>query len=193
MAQGYSPLVISAVVWLADRGVDISLVQFQPYKRPTGEVLVTFSTLFPLPDLERSIIIPGDSGTEVSTGKLPFVEWTTEDLVKLGQIANLTTRSTLDLCSEQPAVPVSLTQIVDATGVARPAATAQLAGLTQTVKRRLERRNWPFTAQWDVDGTGQAFYVISEEAAKRWREAVVELDTEQSDAVVDSGPNGSGL
>jgi hypothetical protein len=94
VAQGYSPLVIWAVVWLANRGVDISLVRFQPYKRSSGEVLVTFSTLFPLPDLERSLISPGDAGGEVPTVKLPSVEWTTDELVRLGQIANLATRST---------------------------------------------------------------------------------------------------
>ena len=191
VAQGYSPLVISAVVWLADRGVDISLVRFQPYKRSTGEVLITFSTLFPLVDLERSIISPGEAAAEVPTDKLPFVDWTTEDLVKLGQIANLTTRSTLDLCSDQPGVPVSLTQVVDAAGVTRPVARAQLAGLTQIVKRRFERRNWPFAFKWDVDGSGQQFYVITEEIATRWHEAAIALDTEQSDAAVDSGSNSS--
>jgi hypothetical protein len=191
VAQGYSPLVISTVVWLADRGVDISLVQFQPYKRSTGEVLVTFSTLFPLPDLERSLISPGEAAAEVPTNKLPFVEWTTEDLVKLGQIANLTTRSTLDLCSEQPGVPVSLTRVVDAASVTRFAARAQLAGLTQIVKRRFGRRNWPFTVEWDVDGSGQQFYVITGEVATRWHAAAIELDTEQSEVVDDALSDGS--
>ena len=186
VAQGFSPLVISAVVWLADRGVDISLVSFQPYKRASGEVLVTFSTLFPLPDLERSLISPGEAAAEVSTSKLPSVEWSTEDLVRLGQIANLTTRSTLDLCSEQPGIPVSLTQIVSAAGVTRYEARAQLAGLTIVVKGRFGRRNWPFSVKWDVDGSGQAFYVIADDVAKRWHEAVVELDGEQSDADVAS-------
>jgi hypothetical protein len=51
------------------------------------------------------------------------------------------------------------------------------------VKGRFGRRNWPFSAMWDVDGSGQAFYMIGDEVAKRWHEAVVELDAEQSDTV----------
>jgi hypothetical protein len=57
IAQGFPPVVISAVVWLADRGVDVTLVRFQPYQQPDGRVFVTFSQLFPLADLE--LVGPG--------------------------------------------------------------------------------------------------------------------------------------
>lgn len=189
VAQGFSPLVISAVVWLADRGVDMSLVRFQPYKRATGEVLITFSKLFPLADLERSIISPGEAAAVVSTDKLPVVEWSIRDLVTLGRMANVTTRTILDLCSEQPGRPVSLTSVVDAAGVPRTAARGQLAGLTQVVKRRLGRRNWPFKVEWAADGTSQAFYVITGQVATLWHDAVIQLDAEQSD--VAGAPKGA--
>jgi len=43
----------------------------------------TFARLFPLPELP--IVIPGTRIAEVPTNALPSVEWTTADLVALGQ------------------------------------------------------------------------------------------------------------
>jgi hypothetical protein len=117
---------------------------------------------------------------------LPSIEWSTADLIALGRVANATTRTTLDLCSEQPGSYISLTEIVDAAGVSRPAARAQLAGLTMVVKRRFGRRNWPFTVRWAADGSQQASYVMAEEIARRWQEAAIQLDIEQSDLASDS-------
>ncbi len=185
IAQGFPPVVISSVVWLANRGVDIALVRFQPYQHSNGQVFVTFSQLFPLPDLEKELVAPGTPLVEVPTDRLPSVEWTTADLVALGRVANVTTRTILDVCSEKPGEYVSLTEIVDAAGVSRPAARGQLAGLTMVGKRRFGRRNWPFTVKWAVDGSPQAFYTMTEETARRWNEAAIQLDAEQSDATSD--------
>ena len=113
------------------------------------------------------------------------MEWTTADLVALGQIANLTTRTTLDLCAERPETAISLTEIVESAGVSRPAGRAQLAGLTMVVKSRFGRRNWPFAQRWAADGTPQAFYAMSAATAASWREAAIQLDAEQSDTSVD--------
>lgn len=182
IAQGFSPVVISSVIWLAKRGVDVSLVRFQPYQHASGQVFVTFSRLFPLPDIEKSIVAPGTPTSEISTEKLPRVEWTSADLVALGRVANATTRTALDLCAEKPDEYVSLTEVVDAAGVTRPEARGQLAGLTMVTKRRFGRRNWPFTVGWGIDGTQTAFYTMSAITAELWRVAAVQLDLEQSDA-----------
>jgi hypothetical protein len=80
---------------------------------------------------------------------------------------------------------VSLTEIVEAADVSRPAARGQLAGLSMVGKRRFGRRNWPFAAKWDVDGSAQAFYAMTEETAHRWHEAAIQLDAEQSDTPSD--------
>jgi len=188
VAQGFTPIVMSSVVWLADRGVDLSLVRFQPYQLVSGQVFVTFSQLYPLPDLEKSMIEPGTPVTDVSTEKLPTVEWSVADLVALGRVANTITRTTLDLCADHPTEPVSLTDIVKAAGLSREVARGHLAGLTMVTKHRFGRRNWPFALEWAADGTQQAFYKMSAETAARWREAVVQLDAEQSD-VADAGTN----
>src|SRR5262249_15961242 len=140
---------------------------------------VTFSQLFPLLDLEKSLVGPASPAAEVPTNKLPHVEWTIADLVALGRIANTTTRTTLDLCSEKPGGYVSLTEIVEAASIGRPAARGQLAGLTAVVKRRFHRRNWPFTFKWAADGVSQqAFYMVTEAIAGHWHEAVLALDAE---------------
>jgi len=186
IAQGFSPVVISSVIWLAHRGVDVSLVRFQPYQHAGGQVFVTFSRLFPLPDIEKSIVAPGTPKAEVSTEKLPRVEWTAADLVALGRVANVTTRTILDLCAEKPDKHISLTEIVEAAGVTRPQARGQLAGLTMVTKRRFGRRNWPITMEWAVDGSQQGFYTMSAATAGLWHEAAVQLDVEQSDA---AGPD----
>jgi hypothetical protein len=183
VAQGFSPVVISSVVWLKKRGVDISLVRFQPYETRDGRVFVTFSRLFPLPELP--IVAPGTPVAVLPTNSLPSVDWTTADLVALGRIANPTTRTTLDLCAERPDENVSLTEIVESAGISRPAGRGQLAGLTMVVKSRFGRRNWPFVARWAADGTPQSFYAMSAVTAARWREAAIQLDTEQSDTSED--------
>ena len=136
IAQGFSPVVISSVVWLAERGVDISLVRFQPYRQANGEIFVTFSRLFPLPDLEKSILAPGTPVAEIPAEQLPEVSWTVDELVKLGRLANTTTRAALELLADKPDDYVSLTEITEAAGVTRAAAKGQLAGLTMSVKRR---------------------------------------------------------
>jgi hypothetical protein len=180
VAQGFPPIVISSVVWLASRGVDIALVRFQPYRLTDGTVLVTFSQMFPLPDLEKSIVAPGTPTAEISTVRLPHVDWTEQDLLLLGRVANPTTRTVLDLCADRPDGYVSLTEVVEAAGVTRSAARGQLAGLTMVIKRRFGRRNWPFTFRWAIDGDQQAFYTMTAETAARWRNAVAGLDAEQS-------------
>jgi len=181
VAQGFTPIVMSSVVWLADRGVDLSLVRFQPYQLTAGQVFVTFSRLYPLPDLEKSMIAPGTPTAEVSSEKLPTVEWSVADLVALGRVANTISRTTLDLCADHPDQPVSLTDIVQAAGLSREVARGHLAGLTMVTKRRFGRRNWPFVIAWAADGTQQAFYRMTAETAERWHQAVVQLDVEQSD------------
>jgi hypothetical protein len=178
VAQGFSPVVISSVVWLSKHGVNMSLVRFQPYRTQDGRVFVTFSRLFPLPELP--IVAPGTPMVEVPTGALPSVEWTIDDLVALGRIANITTRTALDLCAERPDSPVSLAEIVKTAGVSRAAAKGQLAGLTMVVKNRFGRRNWPFHLKWAADGSPQAFYVMSAAMADRWREAAIQVDAEES-------------
>jgi hypothetical protein len=101
-------------------------------------------------------------------------------------MANLVTRTALDLCADKPDGWVSWTDLVEASGVSKPVARAYLAGLTVATKRRCKRRNWPLGVQWNVDGSQQAFYSMSAATAERWRKAVIHLDAEQSDDELES-------
>ena len=182
VAQGFPPSVISSVVWMSDRGIDISLVRFQPYKTHDDSVFVTFSQLYPLLDLADSIVAPGTPTARVPVNQLPVVEWSVADLVELGRIANVTTRTVLELCADRPEQTVSLTQVIEAAQVTRPAARGQLAGLTMVMKSRFGRRNWPFSVVWNADGSQQAFYRMNAPTAVNWLAAAAELDVEQSEA-----------
>lgn len=181
IAQGFSPVVISSVVFLAEHGVDLTLIRFQPYQHSSGQVFVTFSQLYPLLDLDKSIVGPGPK-VDVPTDKLPTCDWTVADLVALGRVANLTTRTTLELCADKPDVHIGFSEVVETAGVTPPQAKGQLAGLTMVIKSRFGRRNWPFKVEWAVGGVQQIFYSMSAEAAGRWRQAAQQLDVEQSDS-----------
>lgn len=182
VAQGFSPIVISTAVWLSQQGVDLALVRFQPYRHVSGQVFVTFSTLYPLPDIEKSLVAPGTPPAEIPSDKLPWVDWSEADLVALGRAANITTKTTLDLCADRPDQFVSYAEIMETAGVTSPMARSQFAHLTMLVKRRFGRRNRPFATDWNVDGTQQAFYKVSTEIATLWHRAVTQLDAEQADA-----------
>ncbi len=80
---------------------------------------------------------------------------------------------------------MSLTEIVESAGISRAAGRGQLAGLTMVVRNRFGRKNWPFAQKWAADGTPQSFYATSSATASRWREAAIQLDSEQSDPSVD--------
>jgi len=182
VAQGFSPIVISTAVWLSQQGVDLSLVRFQPYRHASGQVFVTFSTLYPLPDIEKSLVAPGTPPAEIPSDKLPWADWTEADLVALGRAANITPKTTLDLCADRPDQFVSYTEIIETAGVTSPMARSQFAHLTMLVKRRFERRNRPFVMEFNVDGTQQAFYKVPLELAELWHKAAAQLDAEQADA-----------
>lgn len=181
VAQDYSPIVISSVVWLVERGVDLTLVRFQPYRHDGGQVFVTFSQLYPLPDLEKSLVAPGAPVTEISDDRLPAIEWRETDLLQLGRIANLVTRVTLDLCSDRPDEWVNYGEVLAAASVTSPVARGHLAGLTIVAKRRFGRRNRPFETAWNVDGSQQVAYRMAAPIAASWRSAVARLEAEQAD------------
>ena len=57
MARDFPPTVTATCVWLAERGLDITLLRFQAYKTE-GQVLLTTSQLYPVPDVEDFMISP---------------------------------------------------------------------------------------------------------------------------------------
>ena len=56
IASHFPASVTASVVWLNEQGVSISLVRFRPYRLASGETIVSFSRLYPVPDVEEFTI-----------------------------------------------------------------------------------------------------------------------------------------
>lgn len=171
LAASFPHTVTSTAVWLSEMGVDISLVQFQAY-RVGDRVLVSVSTLYPVPDIEEFTVAPTRS-TRRSAAKpeLPEVEWTQADYIRLAAIVKNTSLAALDLCSTSPGEWVALRDIEARAERTRYEARGDLAGLTMMVKHRFDRSNWPFTIGWEAGGPGQAWYRMTEPQAAMWENA----------------------
>lgn len=167
VAREFSPITTSSVIWLVSMGLLITLIRFQPYRAADGQVFITVSTLFPLPDVAELEVGPA-AALAGPKEELPAVTWTSDDLARLAQMANATTLAALDMTSEKADAFVSLTDLIARAGRTRPQAKGELAGLTMIVKRRFGRSNWPFQASWAVGGDPQAFYSMTSQTAELW-------------------------
>lgn len=167
MAREFSPITTSSVIWLVSMGLVITLIRFQPYRAADGQVFITVSTLFPLPDVAELEVGPA-AALAGPKEELPAVTWTSDDLARLAQMANATTLAALDMTSEEADAFVSLTDLIARAGRTRPQAKGELAGLTMIVKRRFGRSNWPFQVSWAVGGDPQAFYSMTAQTAELW-------------------------
>ena len=169
MARSFPHTVTSTAVWLSEMGVDISLVQFQAY-RVGDRVIVSVSTLYPVPDVEDFTVAPTRTTRRAATKpSLPEVGWVQEDFARLAEIVKNTVRAMLDLCSESPGEWVGLRDVETRAERTRYEARGDLAGLTMMVKHRFGRSNWPVEIEWEAGGPGQQFYSMTDERASMWR------------------------
>jgi hypothetical protein len=100
---------------------------------------------------------------------LGFVEWTEQDFRRLRALnPNPSVLALLDLCAERPGQPVSFSEVSTRAGRDHNHARADLGGLTQWVKGRFGRTNWPAPAQWGAGGTQEMWYVMAPSVAERW-------------------------
>jgi hypothetical protein len=75
VAAGFPPSVTASVVWLSEQGVDLSLIQYHAYKLEDDQVVVlvvSFSRLFPVPDIE-AFTIGQRSESQIDVAKGPLV------------------------------------------------------------------------------------------------------------------------
>lgn len=170
LAASFPHIVTATVVWLSEMGVDMSLVQFQAY-RVGQQVLLSVSTLYPVPDVEDFTVAPTRTTGRGTTPELPAEEWSQGDYDRLAEIAKNTVLGVLDLCSASPGQWIGLRDVEARAGRTTPEARADLAGLTMMVKNRFGRSNWPFDAQWEAAGPGQIAYRMRREQAAMWNTA----------------------
>jgi hypothetical protein len=110
---------------------------------------------------------PTSGGTD-----LPAIPWTLEDLRALSPIvsARPVLQKLFDLTAAEPDVPISFPDLVEKAEASRGQARAALAGLTQHVRRRFKRANWPVVFEWGLNGDAQAHYRMTPEVAELWRQ-----------------------
>lgn len=177
LASSFPHTVTSTVVWLSEMGVDISLVQFQAY-RLGDRVLLSVSTLYPVPDVEEFTVAPTRSKRRASAqNDFPDIEWTDADYASFAEVVtNTTVIAALDLCSASPTEWIPLRHVEARAERTKYQARGDLAGLTMMLKHRFNRSNWPFEAGWEAGGPGQIYYRMSQEHADMWLSAQAQID-----------------
>jgi hypothetical protein len=168
VASDYPASVTAAVVWLNEQGVDLSLIRFRAY-RLGGQTVVSFSRLFPVPDVEEFTIgRRAEKATSVSVE--PGEPWDAGGLARLAEQGNPTTLALLDLCALENPVPVGVVDIAHHAGITPGSVRGQLAGLTMRLKNPkygFRQKTWPIEIEWLPGGV--ASYTMDSALGVLWR------------------------
>jgi hypothetical protein len=168
LASDFPPPVTSAVVWLNEQGVDMALIRYRCYRLGDEQLVVSFSKLFPVPDVEEFTIgrLPSDGSSIDDELEVP---WDRESLRRLKDQANPATLAALDLCAAEEATTVTVKDVAKEAGITEGAVRGQLAGLTMRLKNPrygFAQTAWPFGFEWQGDHTT---YYMDPELARIWR------------------------
>jgi hypothetical protein len=170
IASSFPPAVTSAVVWLKDRGVEISLIKFVPYEFADGIHAVSFSRFFPIPTLE-DFRITFDSSTPQGGGSgTPVAPWNSDAIRWLAANGNLATVTLLDLLAAAEGEPVSSADVMSSAGLTTGQFRGQLAGLAMMLKNQAHGFV-PSAAPWDIAWLpgGFASYTLAPHLAEMWK------------------------
>ncbi len=168
IASDFPPAVTASVVWLNEQDLSIQLIRFRAYE-VNEQVVVSFSRLYPVPDVEEFTIgRRADADKPAPTEGPP---WDEGALARLAQQANKATLAMLDLCAAEEGQPVGVPEIAVAANITEAAVRGQLAGLTMRLKNPksgFEQTQWPTTVEW-LPG-GFARYHLQPDLAALWRQ-----------------------
>lgn len=193
VASDFPASVTSAVVWLNEQGVDISLIRYRAYRLSDGQLVVSFSKLFPVPDVEEFTIGRSPEAHSLLDTE-PEAPWDEESLRRLAEQANPATMAVLDLCSAEEAAGVSVKDVAQEAGITEAAVRGQLAGLTMRIKNPaygFAGRGWPFRTAW-LQG-GYASYDMDPEIARIWRTIRQSNTTDANTANSEQTPSSEGI
>jgi hypothetical protein len=168
VASDFPASVTAAVVWLNEQGVDISLIRFRAY-RLGEQVVVHFSRLFPVPDVEEFTIGRRTDQSSIVLAD-PGAPWDEAGLRRLAEQGNVTTLALLDLCAIENAVPVGVIDVANHAAVPTTSVRAQLAGLTMRLKNPkygFAQNTWPVDIEWLPGGV--ASYTMDPALGAIWR------------------------
>jgi hypothetical protein len=169
VASDFPPPVTATVVWLNEQGVDISLIRFRSYRLGDGQLVVSFSRLFPVPDVEEFTI--GRRTDQPAAAVItPGPPWDEPALRRLAAQANAPTLTLLDLCAAEEASTVTIRDVAERAGCSDASVRAGLAGLTRSLKHPkygYAQTTWPMTVT--VLPGGLASYHMDPDLAAIWR------------------------
>ena len=176
VASDFPAPVTATVVWLNEQGVDISLIRFRAYQLG-DQAVVSFSRLFPVPDVEEFTIGRRTDQTSPLSVE-PGEAWDAAGLTRLAEQGNATTLALLDLCAREDAVPVGVLDLADRAQITPGSVRGQLAGLTMRLKNPkygFAQNTWPVEVEWLPGGI--ASYTMDAGLAALWRAIRSQADT----------------
>ena len=180
IASDFPPSVTASVVWLNEQGVDLSLIRFRPYRLDDRQVVVSFSRLFPVPDVEEFTIGRRSEAAAVVDDD-QGAPWDEGALRRLAAVGNPATLVLLDLCAVEDPAAVGVVDIAEQAGISKGAVRGQLAGLTMRLKNPANgftQNRWPVSIEWLPGGV--ASYHMAPELAALWRTVRRRPDAEPS-------------
>lgn len=170
VAGEFPPRVTSSVVWLSERGVDISLVRVQAYEWGDSHA-ITVSRVWPVPNLEEFVVAP--TRAERATQRpapLPSAPWTEEDLRRLITLkVSATILTTMDLCAQKPNEWIGGDEVQLITGRGPNEHRGDYGGFGITLIRKFQRSNQPYEMNYGVGGNYIQYYRLTPELAEIWR------------------------
>jgi hypothetical protein len=157
------------VVWLNEQRVDIPLIRYRSYRLDGGQLVVSFSRLYPVPDVEEFTIGRRADANAVVDAE-PAVPWDEASLGRLAAQGNAASLALLDLCAAEETSSVGVKDVAEQAGITEAGVRGQLAGLTMRLKNPrygFAQTSWPVTNTW-LPG-GFASYRMDPALAATWR------------------------
>jgi hypothetical protein len=122
---------------------------------------------------ESTSLVRTPSG-RIRVSSRPYKAWTVDELQQL-KLDTYARRPLLvplfELMVARPGELVSMTDYEAATGKTRRQLSSALAGFSQRIGKRFERRNWPFSHEWNAGESGEQSYFMTPEQAQAWMTA----------------------
>ena len=175
LAEEFSPSVLSSVVWLSSRGIDISLRRIRLYRSDpaSSDLFATVSQIWPLTEVDDLTIGPrGRRGDPMRrTAALPAVPWSAEDLTALRDRLRGTKQEhavllLLDMACASSDLSVSWEDLLERSSRNQYQLRSDLAHLTMMIKADFNRQNWPFG---DSRRGGERSYFLDAATAEAWK------------------------
>jgi hypothetical protein len=150
---------------------DDDIVSFPVPRKHLGAVVKALAEAMSLNPAHAAAAAAVAPQPQARSGPYPTVPWTKDELSLLKQLlaGRPAPLAMFNLAAKRPGQAISFEEIYKSAKVSRESARAAFAGLTQLVRRRFNRGNWPIGWEWATAGT-TASYRMTPEVAALWNE-----------------------